>query len=292
MSALRRIYARQILARAGIRNNQALEEAFAAVPRENFLGPPPWELLPVYFDRKGVITDDPALLYQDVLVSLQGHRFVNNGCPALHAALLHAVAVRPGERVTHIGAGTGYYSAILSHLVGTTGQVTAIELDAELADRARISLAAFANVSVVRDYGSKWPQEEADVVYVNFGVGRPADAWIENLAKDGRLMFPLTAVTSAIMPKNNQRTGEIGNGPALLVTRHGVGFAAKSLGPVAFVHAESDLAVTNEENERLLTTLKKRTAGFIRCLKWRESIVAPERYWHIGRGWALGYDEP
>ncbi|TRL28503.1 methyltransferase domain-containing protein [Methylosinus sporium] len=288
--ALRRVYARQLLARAGISENKALEAAFAAIPRETFLVAPPWELLPVYFNHRGVTTDDPALLYQDVLVSLQGHRRVNNGCPALHAALLNAVGVRPGERVAHIGAGTGYYTAILAHLVGPTGQVTAVEFDAELAGHARTALAAYSNVSVVHDDGSKWPQQQADVIYVNFGVNRPSDAWIEYLADDGRLMFPLTA-SASLIELSGKKGGVIGKGPAFLVTRAGERFAAKSIGPVAIVQAEGDL-VTAKDNERLAATLKKRTASFVRSLKWRKPILAPERYWYIGAGWALGFDEP
>jgi len=42
-----------------------------------------------------------------------------------------------GEHVVHIGAGVGYYTAILAKLVGAEGRVTAIEFDAELAARAK-----------------------------------------------------------------------------------------------------------------------------------------------------------
>jgi hypothetical protein len=42
---------------------------------------------------------------------------------------------------------------------------------------------------------------------------------------------------------------------------------------------------------RLLATIKKRTARLIRRLEWRQPVGAPERYWHIGSDWALGYDE-
>ncbi|QGM47621.1 hypothetical protein [Methylocystis heyeri] len=105
-------------------------------------------------------------------------------------------------------------------------------------------------------------------------------------------MFPLSAVPSATALENKKSTGEIGQGPALLITRGGNGFAVKSIGPVSFVQAEGDLAVTDEENERLLAQIRKRTARLIRRLDWREPVVAPERYWHVGSGWALGYDEP
>lgn len=114
---------------------------------------------------------------------------MNNGSPSLHAKLLQALAVKPGDRIVHVGAGTGYYSAILSELVGPAGQVTAIEFDATLADQAARFLADRPNVTVICSDGAAWPQAPANGVYVNFGVIRPADRWIENLAPRGRLVF-------------------------------------------------------------------------------------------------------
>jgi hypothetical protein len=58
---------------------------------------------------------------------------LNNGQPWLHAKLIAAATPRPGEHAVHIGAGLGYYTAILAHMVGESGQVTAIEFDGSLA---------------------------------------------------------------------------------------------------------------------------------------------------------------
>jgi len=65
----------------------------------------------------------------------------------LHARWIGAVAPKPGETVTHIGAGTGYYSAVLSMLVLPKGVLTAYEVDEKLAAQARRNLARFENVS-------------------------------------------------------------------------------------------------------------------------------------------------
>jgi protein-L-isoaspartate(D-aspartate) O-methyltransferase len=54
----------------------------------------------------------------------------------------------------HIGAGTGYYSAILAELVGTPGRITAIEHDAALAALATRNLAARRNVEVLQADGT------------------------------------------------------------------------------------------------------------------------------------------
>ena len=45
-------------------------------------------------------------------------RSLNNGQPWLHAMLIAAAGPRPGEHVVHIGAGVGYYTAILGPFGG------------------------------------------------------------------------------------------------------------------------------------------------------------------------------
>ena len=116
LEAHRAFFASLITTQAGVPNTR-LTEAFAATPRERFLGPGPWKI----FTGGGYITtptDDPAFLYQDVTVALSEASKINNGQPVLHAVGLSALNPQPGETAIHIGAGTGYYTAILARLSG------------------------------------------------------------------------------------------------------------------------------------------------------------------------------
>jgi protein-L-isoaspartate(D-aspartate) O-methyltransferase len=121
LEAHRAFFASLITAQAGLPAGR-LSEAFAATPRERFLGPGPWKI----FTSAGYITtptDDPAFLYQDVTVALSEASKINNGQPVLHAVSLAALNPQPGETALHIGAGTGYYTAIMGQLVGAQGEV-------------------------------------------------------------------------------------------------------------------------------------------------------------------------
>jgi hypothetical protein len=109
------------------------------LPREAFLRPPPWTASSPFGGYLPLAGADPVILYQDLVVALDPARGVNNGSPSLHAKLLEALGPAPGERIVHVGAGAGYYSAILAELVGSAGQVTAVEFDAALAKRAEPS---------------------------------------------------------------------------------------------------------------------------------------------------------
>ncbi len=118
LAAARHRYAEELRYVAHVRS-EAVVRAFATVPRERFLGPGPWRILDLRGDDYWLTPDaDPAHLYHNVLVAIDPARRLNNGEPSLWAYLLDVLAPRPGERARHIGAGTGYYSAILAELVG------------------------------------------------------------------------------------------------------------------------------------------------------------------------------
>ena len=180
---------------AGIQDGEArraLVEAFTRVPRERFLGPPPWR---VYSPHGHIATleDDPRAVYHDALVVLSAEQGINNGQPSLHARCLAAVHPRPGESAVHVGAGTGYYSALLAELVGPQGHVHAYEIEANLAERAANALGDRANVSVHAQSAFAAPLPPADVLYVNAGASHPPDEWLTALRPGGRMIFPLTA---------------------------------------------------------------------------------------------------
>src|SRR5450631_2550257 len=118
------------------------ERAFELVRREAFVGPGPWHIN-VYQRTVETPSADPVFLYQNVLVRLDAAKGINNGEPFLHAAWIGAVEPKAGDAICHIGAGTGYYSAILSVLALPGGTVNAFEIDENLARRARESLEPF-----------------------------------------------------------------------------------------------------------------------------------------------------
>src|ERR1700726_1983515 len=180
LKIIRRAYAKQVTAAAGV-GDPRVEAAFAAVAREDFLGPGPWHIVRWGGGYRATPDADPIYLYTDDVIGILPKRNLNNGQPSLHAALIAAAAPQPGEHVLHIGVGVGYYTAILAELVGATGRVTAIEYDAELAARATANLAQTPHVRVVHGDGTRIAFEPADVIYVNAGATRPADAWLDRL---------------------------------------------------------------------------------------------------------------
>src|SRR6516162_10570489 len=192
----RRRYAEELRFTARV-GSRAVIDAFATVPRERFFGPGPWRVLsPMALGEYWTTEDaDPRHLYHDVLIAIDEERRLNNGQPSLWARMYDQLELSRGDHVVHIGAGTGYYSAILAQVVGRTGRVTAIEVDPILAARAKENLArAWPQATVVAADGFAFrPDRPADAIVVNAGVTHFSPVWLDALTpENGRLLVPLT----------------------------------------------------------------------------------------------------
>lgn len=269
----RQFYADLVTARGGTRE-AAIIAAFAGADRAYFSGPGPWKVFtPLgYVETPG---EDEAFLYQDVPVALAPDRSINNGEPSLHARCLAAAAPKPGERVIHVGAGTGYYTALLAELVGPDGAVVAYEIEADLAGRARVNLADRRQVEVRARSAVEPDLPPSDVIYVNAGATHPPAEWLDALKPGGRLIFPLS--------------GAQGAGLMLLITRvRDAAYSVRIVSGAAFIPCIG----ASDEAEALAVTqaLMKGGHGAVRSL--RRTDEPDDGDWLAGKGWRLSAQEP
>src|SRR5215469_12413706 len=219
---VRQFYAEEISLAAPLRS-KAVMEAFRRVPREDFLGPGPWQIA-VPDSPMGAsyrMTDDaePRHLYHNISVALDPQRQLFNGQPGTLGRLIDELEIQPGDRVFHLGCGPGYYTAILAEVAGPGGHVIASEVDPELAARAAANLSRYPNVRVVAGDGTEVDPGVSNVILINAGVTLPLVRWLDRLAEGGRLIVPLTVPMGP----------NLGKGLVIKVTRVNNRFTARSL---------------------------------------------------------------
>ena len=141
-TAIRRFYAEEVQAAAALPDNPATDrlfDAFACVPREDHVQPGPWLLRSPLagMPTRRTPDSDPRHLYHNVLVALDEEQGINIGEPSLWARFLARAEIQEGASILQVGAGSGYYTAILAELAGQNGHVLATEIDGGLTTIAR-----------------------------------------------------------------------------------------------------------------------------------------------------------
>jgi protein-L-isoaspartate(D-aspartate) O-methyltransferase len=265
----RRRYADLIRQTASLRSDR-LVRALSEVRREDYLGSGPWKIMRFTFPLKYEDTpdDDPIHLYKDVLVAIDAERNLNNGLPSALSRWIDAMDIQDGDHVVHAGCGTGYYTAVIAQMVGSSGRVTAVEFDSALASRARSNLRGFPNVDVIAGDATIYDPGLADAILINAGATHPIRLWLDALKEGGRLVFHLVRWQEG----SKLGVGNAGWGVTIRVQRRGARYSAQWIRPAAIFPC---LGAIDSEADRLLgESLNQNGLTGIRSL--RREVHAPE----------------
>jgi protein-L-isoaspartate(D-aspartate) O-methyltransferase len=230
LEQLRRFYSEELRVVAGLESPD-LVSAFARVPRERYLGAPPWKFSSGNSLNRSSYraTSNVCDLYHDVFVALKSEKFLNNGQPSMIARLIAALNLSPGKRVFHCGCGTGYYTAIMAEVVGSNGSVVAAEIDSTLAEIAITNLKDYDHVRVLSRDGADVDPVACDAILINAGVTHPHRAWLDGLSEGGVLVLPLSV----------GRNLSVNDAMVLAITRRHDQFAAELLSIITIYSSPS-----------------------------------------------------
>ncbi|MGH3888787.1 MAG: methyltransferase, FxLD system [Pseudonocardiaceae bacterium] len=181
VSALREAMVRELREPGWIRSER-VADAFRAVPRHLFAPGTPLET--AYATHDSVVTKSDE----------QGKATSVVSAPYIQAMMVEQAGISPGMRVLEIGSG-GYNAALIAELVGEAGQVTTVDIDPDVVDRARscLTAAGYHKVNLVLADAEGGVPEHApyDRVIVTVGSWDIPPAWTDQLAEGGRMVVPL-----------------------------------------------------------------------------------------------------
>jgi protein-L-isoaspartate(D-aspartate) O-methyltransferase len=160
------------LRRRGITEPDILD-AFRAVPREAF------------------ISDEHAhLAYGDHPLPIEANQTISQ--PYIVALMIQAAAIKPGDTVLEVGAGSGYAAAIISRIAAT---VIGIERQHDLVEvaKGRLHRLGYDNVEIVEGDGTKgWPDGAPfDAILAAASGSHVPRPLVEQLAPNGRIVMPI-----------------------------------------------------------------------------------------------------
>jgi protein-L-isoaspartate(D-aspartate) O-methyltransferase len=161
---------------------EGVEQAVRAVPRHLFV---PGETV----EQAYAAQHAPVIKKDEHGVTLSSVSAVR-----IQAFMLEQAEIRPGMRVLEIGSG-GYNAALIAELVGESGEVTTIDIDPDVIDRARSLLpaAGYGQVRPLVADGEGGEPEHApyDRIVVTVEAADLAAAWVDQLTEKGRIVVPL-----------------------------------------------------------------------------------------------------
>lgn len=165
-------------------DDDRVRAAFDAVPRRQFL--PTGE-------RRRASYDGPIPI---------GYGQTNSQ-PSTVAAMLRLLDVQPGQRVLDVGAGSGWTTALLAHLVGPDGLVVGVELVPELAtwgeENVRRTSGEWASVRAADpDLLGAPDLAPYDRILVSARADTVPVALLGQLADPGRMVVPVAGVMTVV----------------------------------------------------------------------------------------------
>lgn len=198
----RRALVREIEAYGALRD-PAWRAAFAEVPRHLFV-PSYYVPGPAGYERLWSGDPDPARrarwlrgAYHDTALATRvrdGELLSSASQPSLMARMLEALGIDDGHDVLEIGAGSGYGAALLCHRLGDR-HVTTVDLDEEIAESARVHLAAAGHrPAVIAGDGARGCPEHApyDRIVATCEIPAVPHPWLAQSRPGGRILAPLS----------------------------------------------------------------------------------------------------
>lgn len=149
-------------------------------------------------DRAKFTTEETrCFAYVDEALSIPGGQTISQ--PYTVAFMLELLEPKPGEKILDIGAGSGWQTSILAHIVGEKGKVFAMEIVLELCKFGKANVAKFNFIEkgvvkwICGDASKGLPNEAFfDKIIAAAALnGEVPQEWKDQLRIGGRIVVPI-----------------------------------------------------------------------------------------------------
>lgn len=172
----------QSLIREGVLKTPEIIAAFRAIDRRNFVQP-----------------ETAAETYENHPLPIGEGQTISQ--PYTVAFMLELLAPQPGMHILDIGAGSGWQTALLAHIVGESGKITAIERIPALCEFAKENIEKYEFLSMKRveffcgDAASHLPPQTVSNTYDAIIAAATAkelpDLWRKAVKTSGKIIAPI-----------------------------------------------------------------------------------------------------
>ena len=174
--------------------NPLILESFEKVPRENFVPP-------AFKDQ--AYHDHPLPTIRNQSISQ----------PTTIMMMLQALELERGHNVFELGAGVGYQAALISTIVGESGNVVSVEVIPELVQIAKkeMNLLGITNAKILERDGSEGFSQKApfDRIIITAACPQIPPPLIDQLANGGIIIAPVGNLDNQTMVKGVKTNGKL-----------------------------------------------------------------------------------
>ncbi len=144
-------------------------------------------------DRKDFVTDEyKDLAYMDTALPIGYGQTISQ--PYTVAFMLELLELKRGQKVLDIGTGSGWSTALLSNIVGSTGWIQGVEIVEELIEvgRGNIKKYGINNAQISKTKGNIGiPGEVFDRILVSASAEKFPEELLKQLKDDGIIVIPI-----------------------------------------------------------------------------------------------------
>ena len=142
--------------------------------------------------------------------------------PLVVAFMIEQLAPAPGQKIVDIGSGSGWTTALLSHIVGEKGKIIAIEIVSELKEFGEKNTAKYSFIEkriaefICTDGSKGYPDfaarpelaEGFDRILASASAEEIPEAWKEQLKIGGRIVCPIKSSIWLFVKKSEKEFEE------------------------------------------------------------------------------------